>query len=119
MVTAKSKSKKSQSSAPRAAKRTAQTLKAAQVEPVAASKAYAAKSSRLNQSKQDTVLAMLLSAKGTTIAAIEKTTGWQPHSVRGFLAGVVRKKLKLSLTSETVGDNRVYRIVAKPAASKP
>ena len=39
-----------------------------------------------------------------------QATGWQQHSVRGFLAGVVRKKLKLKLDSNKVDGNRVYRI---------
>jgi hypothetical protein len=39
-----------------------------------------------------------------------KTTGWQQHSVRGFLAGVVRKKLKLKLNSKKIDGTRVYRI---------
>jgi hypothetical protein len=38
-------------------------------------------------------------------------TGWQPHSVRGFLAGVVRRRLKLRLVSEKIDGHRVYRIV--------
>jgi Protein of unknown function (DUF3489) len=55
---------------------------------------------------------MLRSPGGTTIAAMTKATGWQQHSVRGFLAGVVRKRLKLKLGSAKVDGNRVYRIAA-------
>jgi len=61
-------------------------------------------------SEQAKVLGMLHSAQGTTINAIAKATSWQPHSVRGFLAGVVRKKLKLDLVSEQLDDVRIYRI---------
>jgi Protein of unknown function (DUF3489) len=71
-------------------------------------------------SKQARVIAMLQSPAGATIAAMMKATGWQQHSVRGFLAGVVRKRLKLKLSSNKVDGNRVYQIASgdsgKPAS---
>jgi outer membrane biosynthesis protein TonB len=65
------------------------------------------------RSKQARVIAMLQSPTGTTIAAVMKATGWQQHSVRGFLAGVVRKRLKLNLISKKVNGNRIYRIASE------
>src|SRR5262245_27636473 len=68
--------------------------------------------------KNAQVVAMLQDRAGSTIAAIMAATGWQQHSVRGFLAGVVRKKLGLNLVSEPGESGRVYRIIndmASPA----
>jgi hypothetical protein len=70
--------------------------------------------------KHARVIAMLKRPAGATIAAIMAATGWQQHSVRGFLAGVVRKKLRLNLVSDQTDKGRVYRIKegrASPAAA--
>jgi hypothetical protein len=65
--------------------------------------------------KQCRAIEMLRSKEGTSIAALMEATGWQPHSVRGFLAGVVRKRLNLNLVSAVDGDVRTYRIADEPA----
>ena len=70
--------------------------------------------------KHDRVLGLLRAKGGTTIAAISKVTGWQPHSVRGFFAGIVKKRLGLTLASEKTRSGRIYRIVrAKTSTSAP
>src|SRR2546429_4255126 len=60
--------------------------------------------------KHARIIAMLRAPTGATIASIVTATEWQQHSVRGFLAGVVRKKLGLNLVSEQTDKGRVYRI---------
>ena len=60
--------------------------------------------------KHARIIAMLRTPPGATIATLMTATDWQQHSVRGFLAGVVRKKLGLNLVSEQTDKGRVYRI---------
>lgn len=52
------------------------------------------------QTKQQTCLDLLSRREGATIEQLQEATGWQGHSVRGFLAGAVKKKLGLTLVSE-------------------
>ena len=65
--------------------------------------------------KQDRVVALLQQPGGAALDVLVNATGWQKHSVRGFLAGTVRKKLKLALISEKVDGIRTYRIGASRA----
>ena len=75
------------------------------------------KTSTRPDSKHARILAMLRTPAGATVAAIMTATEWQQHSVRGFLAGVVRKKLGLNLVSEWTDKGRVYRIKDSKASS--
>jgi hypothetical protein len=84
----------------------------------AAPSAKAAKASpgrRTPDSKQDRIVALLRQPGGTTLDVLVKSTGWQKHSVRGFLAGTVRKKLKLPLLSQKIDGIRTYRVGASRA----
>jgi transglutaminase/protease-like cytokinesis protein 3 len=104
--------------------KTVKKLKARSAGKRPANKTRQAKTARAatprSNSKQATVIALLSRPNGTTIATIMEATGWQQHSVRGFFAGVLRKKLGLTLQSEKTEGDRIYRIVAsKPSIAKP
>jgi hypothetical protein len=81
--------------------------------PVAAS----AKPGAKPDTKHACIIAMLRAPAGATVARMMSATKWQQHSVRGFLAGVVRKKLGFNLVSELTDKGRVYRIKDGNAAS--
>jgi len=86
----------------------------------ASAKATQSSSDRIKpDSKQDRIVVLLRRPEGATLDVLVKETEWQKHSVRGFLAGTVRKKLKLPLRSEKINGVRTYRIgTAKSAKTK-
>jgi hypothetical protein len=60
------------------------------------------------------ILAMLRRPVGASLAELRKATGWQPHSVRGFLSGAVKKKLGLRIDSVSRDDGeRAYRVASR------
>ena len=64
-------------------------------------------------SKQAQLIKMLERPDGATIDEIVKKLEWQPHTVRGAIAGALKKRLKLKVASEKIeGRGRVYRIAA-------
>lgn len=68
------------------------------------------KQNRKPSSKKTRLIEMLKRSDGATIAQIMKATGWQQHSVRGFLSGTIKKKLGLTVTSVSEDRGRIYRI---------
>ena len=90
----------------RTSKKAARTKGAAK--PKAATKAT---STPRTESKQSQLIAMLKQPDGATIVEITKALSWLPHTVRGAIAGALKKKLGLNVQSEKVDDRgRVYRI---------
>lgn len=66
---------------------------------------------KVKASKRATLLKLLRSNKGATVIQMQKVTGWQPHSIRGFLFGPVKRGLGLMVKSEVGSDGtRRYSI---------
>src|SRR4029077_552010 len=95
---------------------TARTIKARSASKIRSKAAGSGQPRGRANSKQARVLALLCGPSGASIATVTRSTGWQPHTVRAFLAAVVRKKLGLRLESEKTDGERVYRIVAGKAS---
>ena len=68
------------------------------------------KAKEREDSKQAMMIKLLKRPGGATIDEMAKATGWQRHSVRGVMSGVLKKRLELSITSEKEERGRVYRI---------
>ena len=94
------------STATRPIKKAARTKSA--TKPKAATKTASAPRA---ESKQSQLIAMLRQPDGATIVEIAKALDWQAHTVRGAIAGALKKKLGLNVESEKVDDRgRVYRL---------
>lgn len=104
-----------------AAKPTRKTTKLAAAKPSPSGNAKATKRpaspAAKPVSKQAALIALLQSPSGGTMPQMMKLTGWQPHSVRGVLSGVIKKKLGFTLASAVPahGGDRHYRIESRPA----
>lgn len=78
--------------------------------------AKATNSAKSTVSKSDIVIKKLRTRNGTTLDALVEATGWQAHSVRGFLSGTVKKKLGLPLGSDIGKDGKRRYRLAEPEA---
>jgi hypothetical protein len=79
--------------------------------PEQAAKPASSKTASPKTTKASAVIALLSRPEGATIEAMTKATRWQPHSVRGFLAGTLKKKLGKNVVSEKTDAGRLYRII--------
>ena len=76
-----------------------------------------ARDAQTTATKSERITTILQRAKGASIAEIMTVTGWQPHSVRGFMSGPIVKRKGLTISSDKSGGERRYRIVEAGAVS--
>lgn len=69
---------------------------------------------KLEVTKQDLLIQLLKRAEGATLIQMSQATGWQVHTIRGAMAGALKKKLRLNISSEKApGADRIYRIATQ------
>lgn len=92
----------------------AKRTKPARTSPKGKLKSATASQQRRSGSKKEKILKLLKRPEGASLQQLQKATGWQAHSVRGFLSGAIKKRLGLPVHSHPSADGtRVYRIAAK------
>lgn len=91
----------------------AQSTKRRSIRPAKASRKHG---SRPAISKLDQIVRALRTPKGATLGDLMDLTGWQLHSVRGAIAGALKRKRGLTVISEKHDGERIYRIVGKAAS---
>ena len=79
----------------------------------APARASTAKPASTRATKQERLLALRHRPQGVTIEQAAKAIDWQPHSVRGVISGVFKKRLGLIITSSKGDDSRVYRVTTE------
>ncbi len=64
----------------------------------------------VTENKKERITSVLQREEGATLAELMRITGWQAHSVRGFISGTLRKKLGLTIDSRREGSEHRYKI---------
>ena len=72
--------------------------------------------SRKSPTKSDKIVKLLSRSTGASIGELQKATGWQPHSIRGFISGTARKRMQLNVLTEKA-ENGVFRYRIEDEAS--
>lgn len=85
------------------------------IDVVASATVPEAAASSLPRGKLGAIVALMRRPEGATVAQMSEATDWLPHSVRGALAGALKRKHGLTITSDKTDAGRVYRIAEADA----
>lgn len=100
----------------RAARRTTAATPAPATKKTSTPAGTAATAAKAPGGKLGIVVGLMRRPQGATVAQLSEATNWQAHSVRGALAGSLKKKHGLNIASEAGEGGRVYHIRAEPSA---